>query len=79
MDKIKKALRTLSPRERRVVTELVAAIVAGDFSGLDIKKLKGHKDIFRVRKGDIRIVFMMTDAGSRLISIDRRKEDTYSL
>jgi len=77
MDKINKALKKLSVKERKVVSDILAQLLDGDFSRLDLKKLKGYEDIFRVRKSTIRIIFKLDKGGIRLISIDRRKEDTY--
>ncbi|MEK7560373.1 MAG: hypothetical protein AAB539_00240 [Patescibacteria group bacterium] len=53
-------------------------IVQTDFVGLDCKKLKGLQNIFRVRKGKIRIIFGMGDRGQpAILAIERRRENTY--
>jgi mRNA-degrading endonuclease RelE of RelBE toxin-antitoxin system len=44
---------------------------------LDIKKLKGRDDIFRVRKGDIRIMYRFEKEKIFLLSIERRNDNTY--
>jgi len=77
MDKIRKFLRKLSPKDRRMVEGLVELILLRDTESLDVKKLKGYADIYRVRKGKIRIMYQQTDSGVRLISIDNRDENTY--
>ncbi len=66
MDRISKFLRKLDAEQRSEVEKIIARIVAGDFSGLDIKKLKGKYDEFRVRKGDIRIIFTKDDTAETL-------------
>ena len=77
MDAIEKALKKLSERERRWVKDVLARIPAGKARGLDIKKLKGRDDIFRVRKGDIRIIYRKSGDAIYLLSIGRKKEQTY--
>ena len=79
MDKIAKALRKLSPKERNAFAVLVRAIQEGHFERLDVKKLVGHDDIFRVRKGSYRVIFRKTVAGEIFIlTFERRSNRTYS-
>lgn len=78
MDKISKALAKLNAREREVVNEILERIERKDLQELDIKKLKGRKDIFRVRKGDFRIIYQdRKEAGIFVLTIERRSEKTY--
>ena len=78
MDKIQKALQKLSEKERLWVKEIIEQIISGNSYGLNIKKLKDKDDFFRVRRGDIRIIYRL-DRNNQviIISIDRRNEDTY--
>jgi mRNA-degrading endonuclease RelE of RelBE toxin-antitoxin system len=78
MDAIQKALRKLSAKERAYVKEILAKLSADHTQGLDIKKLQGRDDIFRVRKGDIRIVYRKTGKNISILLIERRNEKTYS-
>ena len=78
MDKIKKALNKLSPKERRRLKKILFQIDTGDFQGLNLKKLKGRNDVFRVRKGNIRIIFRKKDNSIKILSIERRGSKTYS-
>lgn len=77
MDKISKALKLLSQKERRRVKEILGKIAKGDLEGLDVKKLKGRSDIFRVRKADIRIIYRQTKKDVFVLTIERRSERTY--
>lgn len=78
MDKIEKSLAKLSPQERRQVKRVLADLRAGRKYKLDIKKLKSRDDIFRVRRGAIRIIYRADRAGRIFIlSIERRNESTY--
>ncbi|MDO8469446.1 MAG: type II toxin-antitoxin system RelE/ParE family toxin [bacterium] len=78
MDPIKKALRRLTVRERRRVEEILNRLRVGRRAGNDVKKLKGRNDVFRVRKGDLRIIYRINDAGELFVlAIERRSERTY--
>ena len=80
MDKIEKALQKLTAKEREWVKQLLIKVQSGQTDGLDIKKLKGREDIFRIRKGKIRIIYR-SDGNKRffVLSIERRNETTYKL
>ncbi|MCR4278798.1 MAG: type II toxin-antitoxin system mRNA interferase toxin, RelE/StbE family [bacterium] len=76
-DQIQKFLRKLSDKERRVITRLIEMIVLGKLTGLDVKKLQGSQDVFRIRKGDIRIIYRRSDNEVFIIAIERRTKNTY--
>ncbi|MDP3900906.1 MAG: type II toxin-antitoxin system RelE/ParE family toxin [bacterium] len=78
MDKVAKALLKLSAKERERVRSILEKISKGELRGIDIKKLKGREDIFRVRKGDLRIVYRVSEAKLVIVlAIERRTEKTY--
>ena len=77
MDAILKALKKFSTKERVWSKEIIAKIVSDDTQGLDIKKLKGRDDIFRVRKGDIRIIYQKKEKQIFILEVGRRNEKTY--
>jgi mRNA-degrading endonuclease RelE of RelBE toxin-antitoxin system len=78
MDKIQKALKKLTIAERKQVKIILQQLLGSNFRNLDIKKLKGRKDIYRVRKGQLRIIFRI-DRGKNIfiLSIERRNDKTY--
>lgn len=78
MDKLGKVLQKLSDKERSTLKELLARLHDGTTRGLDIAKLKGYSDIFRLRKGKLRVIFRMTGESIFLLKIDRRSETTYN-
>ncbi len=78
MDKISKALQKLNSEEQKILKDILTNINKGNFSGLDLKKLKGRKDIFRVRKGKMRIIFYKKESVIKILSIERRSDKTYS-
>ncbi|MDO8601366.1 MAG: hypothetical protein Q7R46_01645 [bacterium] len=78
MDKIKKALKKFSAKEKEAVKNILNKLEKGNLLGFDIQKLSGHEDIFRVKKGSIRIIYRKTEAKKIFIlAIERRSEKTY--
>ena len=77
MDKIEKALKKLSEKERKIVKEIIGRLVRYDTVGLNISKLKGHNDIFRARKGNLRIIYRQVKKEIFILAIERRSEKTY--
>lgn len=77
MDKINKGLQKLSQKEHAWVKEILEKIEKGNVGALDLKKLKGRSDVFRVRKGTIRIIYRKIQAGIFVLAIERRNENTY--
>ncbi len=78
MNKIEKALKKLSASERQVFKKMLISIQSGKLSNLDIKKLKGRTDIYRVRKGRMRIIFQkIADDDYRILTLERKSENTY--
>jgi mRNA-degrading endonuclease RelE of RelBE toxin-antitoxin system len=77
-DRIEKALDRLSGKERKALEEILGRIKRGNFAGLDMKKLAGRDDIFRVRKGSMRILFRRTAFGITVLAVERRSDTTYS-
>jgi mRNA-degrading endonuclease RelE of RelBE toxin-antitoxin system len=76
-DKIKKLLAKLSKNEQELIKLLLLRIKLDDTKGLDIKQLRGHEDLYRVRKGRLRIVYRKTAKEFIVLRIDRRNEKTY--
>ena len=77
MKNLDKELKKFSVRERKEIGGLLEKILKQSFKGVDCRKLKGFKDIFRVRKGRIRIIFRLESQNPTILAIERRLEDTY--
>lgn len=78
MDKVDKALNKLNPKERAKLKAMLQQISKGDFHDLDLKKLKARKDVFRVRKGNIRVIFRKTNETIKILTVERRSSKTYN-
>ena len=79
MPTLKKLLSKFSREDRVILEHLIDRIISLSWDNLDIKKLKGYQDIFRLRKGKLRIIFIKTGKSISIINIERRKETTYKL
>lgn len=76
--KLVKFLKKLSVKDRNIIESLIISIKNKEWKHLDIKKLQGNSNIFRVRKGDLRIIFSINGDNVDLIDITKRSDNTYS-
>jgi len=77
-DKITKFLRKLSSRELDKISKIKDKITINNLNGMNVKKLSGHANLYRVRIGRIRIIFENIDKDTNSIKkIDFRDDKTY--
>ena len=77
MNKLDKFLLKLDGKTREIVKKIIILIISGELSSLNIKKLKGSSNTYRVRVGRIRIIFERTSMDNKIRSISFRDENTY--
>ena len=77
MDKIERELKKLNPKEKLLVKDILEKIKITDIYNLDVKKLKGRDDIFRVRKGKLRIIYRKIENNILVLAIEKRNDNTY--
>ena len=77
MDKIQKFVRKLSAGEARRVFDALEQVLTGRLSALSVKKLKGDRDIYRVRVGRVRIIFTKVHDQNIITDVDFRNDNTY--
>lgn len=77
MPSVKKLLSRFNKKEREDIELLIERIVSFKWDALDVKKLKGYRDIFRVRKGNIRVICRIEGRAVFVLAIERRNESTY--
>mgnify|MGYP001558439530 CR=1 FL=1 len=77
MDKISKAIHKLNPKEREQIKAILVKLSQGQLKDLDTKKLKGRDDIYRVRKGSLRIIYRVHNGQIDILAIQRRSDTTY--
>ena len=78
MDKLAKALKKLSFKEKKQIKIIFAKLRRYDFTGLNIKKLKAREYIYRVRKGNLRIIYY-NKKEINILALERRSEQTYKI
>ena len=77
MEKIKKFLLKISRDERLKIENIIRRILSGKIKGLDVKKLKGFEDVYRIRTGKNRIIFRRTKGRVNILDISQRADKTY--
>lgn len=77
VDRIQKALRKISDAQRKEIKDIITCILSNDIAHLDVKKLQGNDNVYRVRKGGLRIIFLKTSTDIRILAVERRTDTTY--
>ncbi len=74
--KFQKDFRKLEKRRKNLILEKLSLLAIGNWEPLDIKKLKGSDEYYRIRSGNYRILFekRKTELVIILISVKHRKE-----
>ncbi len=79
VDKIQKALNRFTKKNKDQIQNILVNLKKGENKNYDIKKLKGYSNIFRLRKGKIRIIYRILEGNKiQLITIEKRSDTTYS-
>ncbi len=77
MDKLDKSISRLDEKEKEMVKFVLKKLQNDNLRGLNLQKLKSRKNIFRVKKGKIRIIYQIKDVKKYILAIERRSEKTY--
>jgi len=77
MEKQTKLIAKISAGDRERILEATLLILNGTLHVLDVKKLRGSENIFRVRVGSYRIKYASTPSGNIVIDVTRRTDNTY--
>lgn len=76
-DSIVKFLSKLNKKEDQLYRDIINNILAHNFAMYEVKKLSGHIDLFRIRKGRVRIIFRKLNSDIEVLYIGYRDENTY--
>jgi len=77
MDRIDKFIHKLEKDEALHVLTIMERIRGNDLQNLDVKKLKGKVNEYRVRIGKRRIQFRKSDSGNQITYLGNRDDNTY--
>lgn len=77
MDKKDKFLNKIPIHDKIKILEAVDCILAGDILLLDIVKIKGSDNQYRVRIGNYRIKFKKYPIYNEVTEISQRNDNTY--
>ena len=72
MNKLQKFLKLLDAKRKKNLVEVLGLIAILNLGQLDVKKMKGQKNTYRVRIGGIRIVFVKENGKGVPIAINTR-------
>ena len=73
MDRLEKFLNRLIKSDRKRIEKITYQLEINNLDKLKMKKMKGFKNLFSVRVGKIRIVFMREKSENLVLDIDYRK------
>lgn len=74
MDKISKFIKRLTKKDAARVAELLLRISDQQTGAMDVKKLRGYEKLYRVRDGDIRVVYKEGTGKNLIVDINFRKD-----
>ena len=72
MEKYQKFLNKLDKKLRLELLHIINRIEYNDLDNLDVIKLSGKKSLYRLRKGNIRVIFAVSDEGNKIFNINFR-------
>ena len=77
MNSLSKAIKKLGKRDSLIIAGMIEQLLDHDFHGLHITKLKGIGNIYRVRKGRLRIIYCYEGKDLIIMHVGLRSEKTY--
>jgi mRNA-degrading endonuclease RelE of RelBE toxin-antitoxin system len=77
MDRVEKFIRKIGKKRAPEVIALVTKVLENNLGFLDVKKLAGEKDIYRVKVGRIRIKYEKVENLNIIVHIGFRDDNTY--
>ncbi len=78
VNKLTKFLHKQDRKGRELILELIECILNNQLEGSDINKIKDSKDLYRLKKGRIRIIFQKTAEKIIIKKATLRDDNTYN-
>ena len=71
-----KELKNIPENDRKVIKDRISKLAYFPFAHLDVKKLKGHQNVYRLRSGNYRVIFeYFKDKGMiKILKIGKRSD-----
>ena len=79
VDKAVKFFKRLNKKEAERVSEVLNSVRSNCLDDLDVKKMRGHSNLYRVRVGTIRVVFAKQPVTNKhkVVFVGRRGSSEY--
>ncbi len=74
MDRIQKLMHRIDRKRRDRMESAMEAILLGHLDQYDVRELKGHTDLYRLRIGTIRIIFQKIGEKYAIVDAGLRKD-----
>jgi mRNA-degrading endonuclease RelE of RelBE toxin-antitoxin system len=72
MEQIEKFIRKLNRDQALIIMQILGDIVSLKIKNYDVEKMKGFKDLYRIRSGKIRIIFLKENGLGKPVYIEYR-------
>jgi mRNA-degrading endonuclease RelE of RelBE toxin-antitoxin system len=69
MERLDKFIRKINLKDAEKIYSVIEKIIKDDFKNLNIKKLRGFSDVYRVRVGKYRIIYTKKLEETRILEI----------
>ncbi|MDP2641930.1 MAG: hypothetical protein Q8P21_01400 [bacterium] len=79
MNNVRKFIDKLNKKDKVRILEVIEQIKRGELAHLNLKKLEGKDNVYRVRKGDFRFICEKDSNRSlHVVGIGRKDDNTYN-
>ncbi len=71
-----KELKNIPESDRKIIKDRISKLAYFPFAHLDVKKLKGHENVYRLRSGNYRVMFEYLKNGKviKILKIGKRSD-----
>ena len=71
-----KELKNIPESDRKIIKDRISKLAYFPFAHLDVKKLKGHENVYRLRSGNYRVIFeyLKDEKVIKILKIGKRSD-----
>jgi len=77
MDSVDKFLNRIPNQDLKKIAIVIDALLQNKTRNLDIKKMRGHVNVYRVKIGNYRLIYVRDSDNIRILFAGKRNEKTY--